>query len=335
MHNWLKIKESIEQAETIMLTTHENPDGDGIGSIVALQKYLQEINKDYKILMNSQLPDEFQFLDPLNKFEIYNEQDHYDWLSNVDLAILLDIGNYNRTGLMWEAIKQNGTIVANIDHHPYPDGHPFTINISDVNASATGELIYDYFNEIDPTFLTKEVYEAIYIAIMTDTGSFSYNNTNVKCHEIAANSISMGVDTAKLHQLIYGSSSRSRIKLLAAVADNIQYAYNGKLAWFVIDQGIMNKTGAIKDDVEGFTDFARSIKGVEVSLMIFENSTDSCRINFRSKGFYSINKVAQFFGGGGHSFAAGAKVIGALSDTVDKVLDKTIEIMQDQERNKK
>ena len=335
MRDWLKIKQAIEQAETIMLTTHENPDGDGIGSIVVFQHYLRKKSKDFRILMTSQLPEEFQFLDPLNTFEIYNEEKHSEWLLNVDLALLLDIGNYDRTGRMWEAIKQNGTIVANIDHHPYPNGHPFTINISDVNASATGELVYDFLNEIEPKYLTKEVYEAIYVAIMTDTGSFSYNNTNIQCHEIAAKAIEAGVDTAKLHQMIYGSNSRSKIKLLAAVADNIQYAHNGKVAWFVIDKEMMAKSGAAQEDVEGFTDFARSIKGVEVAFMIFENSTNSCRINFRSKGFYSINKVAQYFGGGGHSFAAGAKVNGTLSETIDKVLDKTIEIMKDQERIEK
>jgi len=133
---------------------------------------------------------------------------------------------------MWDAIQENGTTVVNIDHHPYPNGHPFTINITDVKASATGELIYDFLKKIDPDCLTKEIYEAIYIAIMTDTGSFSYNNTNIICHEIAANAIKLEVNTAKLHQHIYGSSSRSKVKLLAAVANSIQYTYDGKLAFF-------------------------------------------------------------------------------------------------------
>ncbi len=282
-------------------------------------------------MLTSKLPEEFQFLDSNNKFEIFEENKHTDWLSNIDLAILLDIGNYTRTGRMWNVIQQNGTTVVNIDHHPYPNGHPFTINISDINASATGELIYEYLKAIDPDSLSKKTYEAIYVAIMTDTGSFSYNNTNVLCHEIAANAIKSGVDTAKIHQKIYGSSSRSRIKLLAAVADNLQFTYDDKLVWFTISKKMMENANAVKDDVDGFTDFARSIKGVEVSLMIFENAENSCRINFRSKGYYSINKIAQYFGGGGHSFAAGAKVNGKIYDVASKVVDKTIEIMKEQE----
>ena len=278
------------------------------------------------------MPDEYKFLDLENRFEFYEEQVHSDWIRNVDLSILLDIGNYTRTGQMWDVIQQNGTVVVNIDHHPYLDDHPFTINISDVTASATGELIYHYLKAIDPSSLSKEIYEAIYIAIMTDTGSFSYNNTNVFCHEIAANAIKTGVDTAKLHQAVYGSSSRTRIKLLAAVADSLQFTYDGKLVWFKITKEMMDETKAVKEDVDGFTDFARSIKGVEVSLMVFENSDNVCRINFRSKGQYSINKIAQYFGGGGHLYAAGAKVKGDISNVARKVVEKTIEIMIKQEK---
>jgi phosphoesterase RecJ-like protein len=331
MIDWKKIYQEIEKADSIMLTTHENPDGDGIGSIVALYQHLLVKNKRCRILLTSKLPEEFKFLDPDEKFEIFDEIKHTEWLSKVDLSILLDIGNYTRTGRMWNVIQKNGTTVVNIDHHPYPNGHPFTINVSDINASATGELIYSYLKAIDPDCLSKKVYEAIYIAIMTDTGSFSYNNTNVLCHEIAAHAIKAGVDTAKIHQKIYGSSSRPRIKLLAAVATNLQFTYNGKLVWFKITKEMMKKANAGKDDVDGFTDFARSIKGVEVSLMVFENADNSCRINFRSKGYYSINKIAQYFGGGGHSFAAGAKVSGKISDVTLKVVDKTIEIMKEQE----
>ena len=331
MTDWEKIYQEIEKADSIMLTTHENPDGDGIGSIVALYHHLVAKEKKCRILLTSKLPEEFCFLDPGDKFEIFEDEKHSVWLENVDLAILLDIGNYTRTGRMWNMIQQNGTIVVNIDHHPYPDGHPFTINLSNVNASATGELIYSYLKTVDPGSLSKMTYEAIYVAIMTDTGSFSYSNTNVLCHEIAANAIKTGVDTARIHQNIYGSSSRPRIKLLAAIADNLQFTYNDKLVWFTITQKILQSAKATKDDVDGFTDFARGIKGVEVSLMIFENIDNLCRINFRSKGHYSINKIAQHFGGGGHVFAAGAKIVGKIDDVVPKVVKKTIEILKEQE----
>lgn len=332
MRDWSKIENAVNEANSILLTTHENPDGDGIGSIVAFQHYLDSKKKKYKILLTSHLPEEFHFLDTGSKFEQFNEEKHAEWLLNVDLAILLDIGNYTRTGEMWDMIQQNGTTIANIDHHPYPNGHPFTINVADVNASATGELIYDYLQRTEPELLTKKVYEAIYIAIMTDTGSFSYNNTNILCHEIASKAIQAGVDTARLHQKVYGSSSRARIKLLSLIAGNIKYDHNDKLAWFAITQNMMKESGAVKDDVDGFTDFVRAIKGVEVSLMIFEHANGTCRINFRSKGFYLVNKIAQHFDGGGHSFAAGAKVVGTLEGTISKVVRKTKDVMTEQEQ---
>ncbi len=332
MTDWEKINQEIENADSIMLTTHENPDGDGIGSIMALASHLKTRGRKYRILLPSKLPDEFEFIDPDNKIEIFDLEKHSDWISQINLAILLDIGNYTRTGQIWGLINQNDTKIVNIDHHPYTNGHPFTLNVFDVKASATGELIYSYLKAIDPDSFTKEIYAAIYVAVMTDTGSFSYNNTNVICHEIASKAIEYGVDTAKLHQNIYGSSSRSKIKLLAAVANNIQYTYDGKLAWFKITSDMMATAGAVKDDVDGFTDFARSITGVEVSLMIFENSDGTCRINFRSKGSYTINKIARDFGGGGHEFAAGAKVTGKIADIASKVVEKTITEMTVQEK---
>ena len=334
MINWNSIYNEIEKADTILLTTHENPDGDGIGSIVAVTQHLTNQKKDFRIILTSKLPEEYIFLDSDNKFEYFDEKQHSEWLKNIDLAILLDIGNYTRTGQMWDYIQQNGTVVVNIDHHPYPNGHPFTINVVDTKVSATGELIYKYLQTIDPKSLTKQSYEAIYIAIMTDTGSFSYSNTTTLCHKIAANAIASGVDTAKLHQKVHGSSSRSRIKLLANVAGNLNFSYGGKIAWFKVTQEMMDKADVVKDDVDGFTDFARAIKGVEVSVMIFENSNDSCRINFRSKGNYVINKIAQHFGGGGHSFAAGAKVSGKISEIAPMVIEKTKAIMMEQEEVK-
>jgi len=331
MNNWSKIHQEIVKAESILLTTHENPDGDGIGSIAALAHHLTNQDKKYRILLTSELPDEYKFLDPHNQFEIYDEELHSDWVKNVDLSILLDIGNYNRTGKMWEKIKQNGTVIVNIDHHPIRKEQPYDINETDINASATGELIYKYLNEIDPANLSVQTYEAIYVAIMTDTGSFSYNNTNILCHKIAAKAIEAGVDTAKVHQNVYGSSSKARIKLLAAIADNLQYEYDGKLVWFQITRAMMKKAQASHEDVDGFTDFARAIKGVEVSLMVFEKSERTCRINFRSKGNYSINEIAQFFNGGGHAFAAGAVVSGKIANVVPKVVSKTIEILSAQD----
>ena len=333
MNNWTKIHQEIVKAESILLTTHENPDGDGIGSIVALAYHLTNQNKNFRIILTSELPDAFKFLDPNKKFEVYDEELHTDWVKNVDLSILLDIGNYTRVGKMWEKIKQNGTVIVNIDHHPIYKEQPYNINENDVNASATGELIYKYLNEVDPASLSEQTYAAIYVAIMTDTGSFSYKNTNILCHEIAANAIEAGVDTAKVHQNVYGSSSKARIKLLAAIADNLQYEYDGKLVWFKITQAMMKKAQASNDDVDGFTDFARAIKGVEVSLMIFEKSDNTCRISFRSKGRFAINKIAQFFDGGGHAFAAGAVVSGKIADVVPKVVSKTIEILSAQDKD--
>ena len=122
MTDWEKINQEIENADSIMLTTHENPDGDGIGSIMALAYHLKARGKKYRILLPSKLPDEFEFINAGKIIEVFNLEKHSDFLNQVDLALLLDIGNYTRTGQIWDLISKNSTTIVNIDHHPYHNG---------------------------------------------------------------------------------------------------------------------------------------------------------------------------------------------------------------------
>ena len=169
-------------------------------------------------------------------------------------------------------------------------------------------MVYDYIKTVRNGKISKPMAEGIYTAVMTDTGCFRYSNTNTHCHDIAIECIEVGVNTTNIYQLIYESSSHSRVSLLGNILQNIHYELDGEFAWFIIDQNMMSIAKASKADVEGFSDFVRTIKGVEVSMMIMENEDQSCRLNFRSTGKYIINGVAVELGGGGHKFASGAVI---------------------------
>jgi phosphoesterase RecJ-like protein len=175
------------------------------------------------------------------------------------------------------------------------------------------------------TPITKESYVGIYTAVMTDTGSFRYSNTDRKCHEIAIECLSVGVETHIIYRQVYENSTRSRMQLMGELLTNLHYELNGNLAWFTITQNMMENAQASKTDVDGFSDLVRTIHGVEVSLMIFEQNENSCRINFRSKGNYTVNDIARTMGGGGHAFAAGAVVEGNLSYVIEKAVSASIE----------
>ena len=306
-----------------MLTTHENPDGDGLGAECGLYYHLKEQGKDVRIINYSPLPAEYQYLNEDNIFEHYNIKSHNEWIKKLDLVIVFDVGDFLRIRTLVDVIKKNQISTMNIDHHPHPENHTFDYNIVDLSAAATGCMVYDYLNIVQDSEISKKSLLGIYTAMMTDTGCFRYSNTDNKCHEIAIHSLNSGIETHKIYQHVYENSTRSRMKLMASFLSNLNYDMDGKFAWFIISKEMIEDANATKSDVDGFTDMVRSISGVEVALMIFQQNETSCRINFRSKGKLTINDIANQFGGGGHAYAAGAKVNGPFNEIVSKVVEIT------------
>jgi len=323
MIDWNQINNYISEAETILLTMHMNPDGDGLGSATAMYHYLKEIDKDCRIIQVSKLPFEYHYLNDGDIIETYDLKRHGKWIAQVDLVIIFDVGDFKRIGGLKDQIERHNITTLNIDHHPHPEDHPFTHNVVDVKAASTGDMVYDYIKTIREGKITKPVAEGIYTAVMTDTGCFRYSNTDTHCHNIAIECIEVGVNTSNLYQRIYESSSQARISLLGTILQNIHYELDGEFAWFIIDQKMMHDAKATNADVEGFSDFVRTIRGVEVAMMVLENADGSCRLNFRSKGKYVINGVASKLGGGGHQFAAGAVVNESIGTLLSSAVEKT------------
>ena len=323
MIDWNQINNYISEAKTILLTMHENPDGDGLGSATAMYHYLQEVEKDCRIIQVSKLPFDYEFLNVSNIIETYDPDRHSKWIAKVDLVIIFDVGDFKRIRGIKDQIERHNIATLNIDHHPHPEEHPFTHNVVDLQAASTGDMVYDYIKTVRDGKITKAMAEGIYTAVMTDTGCFRHSNTNSHCHNIAIECIEVGVDISNLYQRIYESSSQARIALLGKILQDIHYELDGEFAWFVIDQKMMHDAKATNADVEGFSDFVRTIPGVEVAMMVLENSDGSCRLNFRSKGKYKINGVARKLGGGGHQFAAGAVVNESIGTLLSSAVEKT------------
>ena len=170
MIDWKHINTYINEADSILLTMHENPDGDGIGCATAMYHYLKEIKKDCRILNVSLLPVEYDFLNEGDILETYDPDLHNVWISNVDLAIIFDVGDYKRIRELKTQIKHNNIKTLNIDHHPHPKDHPFTHNVVDLKAASTGDMVYDYIKTVRNGKISKPMAEGIYTAVMTDTG---------------------------------------------------------------------------------------------------------------------------------------------------------------------
>ena len=314
-------KSILENVNRVALTTHENPDGDGLGCAAAMYHYFSDIKKECKIMLPSPLPKEYIFLNKGSIFYEYSKE-HDSWLKNVDLVIVFDVGDINRLKKIKNIIDVYNLKTLNIDHHALINSNSFSYNLVDTKAAATGEIVYDILKECFSHPLSKDIAEGIYTAIMTDTGSFKYSNTRIHTHEIAIQCYKAGIKAHHIYQQVYEKSSKNRMKLLGEVLNDLQFDCNGQLSWFTIDKNKMIKCNAKYSAIDGISDFIRTIDGVEVSIMILETQDSKCRVNFRSKGKYIVNGVAKSLGGGGHPLAAGAQINSSIDIATPIILEK-------------
>jgi len=308
------VVELIKESSNIAILSHIMPDGDNIGSCLALYNALVKLGKNVIVALDDDVPEVYRFLKNSDHI-VKPEDDHY-----LDLVIALDCGDTGRLGKSAKYLENNKII--NIDHHVSNTnfGH---YNIVDINASATAELVYELINKLKIN-LDKEICECIYTGIVTDTGLFQYSNTTSETHRIVADLISKGVEPAKVYKDIYQNNSLSKIKLLGEALRSIDLHYNNKIASIILKKELFEQVGAKDEESDGIINYARDMKGVEVALLFRETDDGKIKIGFRSKDFINVNEIAQKFGGGGHKRAAGATVVGEIREIKDKVLEAVI-----------
>ena len=316
---WKELDSLIKASNKILLSTHVNSDGDGLGSEIGMYYYLKSLNKDCRIINPSKFPEIYRIINPEDKVECYSINQN-DWIESIDLAIIFDIGDLNRLNEIYPLIENNKICV--IDHHPKNDDLSLVLSVIDVYAPATGYMVWKFFQYLKMTksFLDIKISNALYTALISDTGSFRYGSTHPDCHLMAANLLESGVQPYEVYKSIYEQRPIEQIYLLSKVIKALKFNYNKKIAWYIITQNMIFDSGAKPDDIDGFTDFVRSIKGVEIACMIQEIDSSTFRINFRSSGNYIINDVAKSFGGGGHYYAAGANINDITIKELEKIL---------------
>ena len=319
MLNWNLLDKIINGSKKVFLTTHVNPDADGLGSELAIYYYLKCINIDCKIINASKTPEYLHFLDPDGIIEVWDENKHSNWIKDVDMSIAFDIGDYRRMNDLSKVIKENNIYSVIIDHHPY-NSEFFDLVLVDTNVAATGYMVWSYLNHCNFKEYNNISLDALYSALITDTGSFRFNSTDSDCHKMAGFLLDKGVKPYDVYEKLYERRSLYQIKLLSESIKELKFNFNKQVCGVIISKEIQNKAGANYEHVEGFTDFFRSIEGVQVAYCIIEQNY-SYRINFRSRGKYIINDIAKSFGGGGHKLAAGASVDNLSgSEIEDKIL---------------
>lgn len=315
-----QLKQHIANHRHFVLTTHVNPDGDGLGSEMAFYHYLKSLGKTVAIWNHNPIPKNYAFLDPNGVMEVFGEKRHRERLKKIEVVFILDISDWYRLKDFGKWLSQHNLPMICVDHHP--DGERFSmLDFIATEASSTGEIVYDILKALNAP-ITNPIAEALYTAVLTDTGSFRFNNTTPKAHRMAAEFLEQGLDFRSIYEQVYEKESPEKIKLLGMALQQLNFEYGGRLAWFKITREMLQKVGLNPEETDGFSDFPRRIDGVEISLMFVEISEKRTKVSFRSKGNIVINGLAREVGGGGHQFASGAMVTKPLDKTIPLILEK-------------
>lgn len=309
---------AISPGQRVCLTTHVNPDGDGLGSEAGLAHLLRDRGVNAIITNPTPTPPRFGFL-----FEdlpgVDRTAEAVKELRRADLIIVLDIGDLGRLGMLCETVRDRGVPVGCIDHHVSSGILPPGPRYLDSGAAATGELIFE-LAMANGWRLTEPAARGLYVAILTDTGGFRFSNTRPRTLRVAAELLEAGVDPEEIYLEVYARAPEGRPRLFAEALQTLVVEPEHGLAWVTVPPGAIERLGVSSDDLDGVVEFPRSIEGVRMALLFREVSQGRIKVSLRSIGDVDVAAFAKRFGGGGHTKAAGLALTGSLAEVQSAVL---------------
>lgn len=323
--DYKSVKNLLENPKKIVVIPHRNPDGDAIGACLALQHYLQKKNHNVTVVSPNELPGFLQWMpsaENILKFDKQNRQSKKA-IQEAEIIFLLDFNALNRVGDdMEKSLKDFKEIFLMIDHHLQPEPIA-TYMFSDVSYSATCEMVYDFIDQLgDKELIDKTIATCIYTGIMTDTGNFRFPATKPRTHEIVAKLMEKGADNALIYNNVFDSNTYQNLQLLGHALSKLEVIPKANTAYFKLSKNDLKAYDYQKGDTEGIVNYGLSIKGVTLAAIFIEDEDQGIiKISFRSKGLFSVNDFARnYFNGGGHQNAAGARSEESLEDTVEKFI---------------
>ncbi len=323
LENIPKLKNLLSSSKKIVITTHRGPDGDAMGSSLALLHLLKQLGHSVSVITPNDYAHFLHWIPGNEQVLVFeeNQEKAQKITKDADLIFLLDLSDISRLSDFAETISNTNAAKVLVDHHQDPDMDIADIVFSDTKACSTAQLVYQIIDAMEfNSYIDKTVAECLYVGIMTDTGGFKYPSTSAKTHRIVANLIDLGVDGAVIHDLIYDNSSSNRMRLLG-------YCLNEKLLLYPENNSAIISLTAEelerfkfqKGDTEGFVNYALAIKGIKFAVFIAEKD-GVVKLSLRSKGDFKVNKIAsKYFNGGGHTNASGGISQVSVNETVNNV----------------
>ena len=320
-----ELKSLLSSSKKIAIIPHRNPDGDAIGSTLALMHYLKQHKHDVTIIAPNDYPHFFKWMPGESYILKFEQQESISKkiINNAELIFTLDFNAFHRTGKdMAEVLEQSKALKIMIDHHQSPDDYA-KYTYSDVSMSSTCEMVYNFIEMLDDTDkITPEIATCIYVGIMTDTGSFRFRSTTSRTHKVLANLIDKGADNTDIHNNVYDTNSNNKLQLLGRALQNLRLIPEFNTAYISLSQADLDEFNFKKGDTEGIVNYALSVNNVKLAAIFIENTQeDIIKISLRSKGDFSVNEMSRaHFNGGGHTNAAGGRSEIALHATVEKFI---------------
>jgi len=319
------IADAFRPGQFVCLTTHVNPDGDGLGSEAALAHLLMDRGIDVAVTNPTATPPRLDFvfsdLPGIDKTEMAVKQ-----IRKADLVVVLDISDLGRLGMLADEVSGRGVPVVCIDHHISEGTLPPGPRYVDYTAAATGELIFEIAMANDWR-VDLATARALYVALMTDTGGFRFSNTHPRTLRIAADLLERGVNPEAIYADVYASAPPGRPRLVGEALQTLVHEPDVGLAWITIPPGALERYQLTADDLAGVVEYPRSIAGVRLALMFREIAGGRVKVSLRSMGSVDVSEFARKFDGGGHRRAAGLSVKGTMAEVQRQVLAAARELL--------
>ena len=295
----------LKKAKNLLILSHASPDGDTLGSAYALKLGLEQLGKKVQVICPDEIP---------HKFEYFMFDDGCDFVPETVVAV--DVADIKLLGDIYSQFE--GKIDLDIDHHISNTRFAKRLYL-DPGAAACAECVYEILVKLGVK-LDKNIANALYTGISTDTGCFKYSNVTVRTHEIAANLYKIGVDAAEINHIMFDTKSRSRLEMEKMVLDTAEFHFDGKCMLLAVTTEIQEKTGCTKNELEGVAVISRSVEGVLAGVSIKQVDKDKFKVSLRTYEPLDASEICKNFGGGGHKAAAGCTLEGPLDDVKARLL---------------
>lgn len=311
----IQLNDIIKSSKNILIISHINPDGDTLGSICAMSQVIREnFHKEAELLCVSKIPKTYEFLPNISKIK---SLDDIDKSREFDLVINVDDASIDRIGEA-KILFDRANFTVNLDHHKTNNGYA-DLNIIDSEASSTGELLVELFKKLDWN-ISLDTATCLYTAILTDTGSFRFDNTTSKSLKAAAEMVKIGVKPAEIYKKVYESSSKNHVLFQAYCISKAEFCESDRVVYTTVYKKDIEKFNAPEDCTEGLTEKLRAIVTTEIAFVVRQINSSTSKVSMRSKSA-DVAEICAVFGGGGHRLAAGCMIKGTVEEAIRKILE--------------